>query len=339
MYFICCSRDCLAKFYLRVVYFQQLVLTWPLIYLLHASTDLSRRTRIGCILLLSCFSFLTPFVWSLDPHLVFYSLPFRMWEFGVGALAAEIHQQFLSLSSSFRSDITNLGSLAFVYAAVCTNPVIDLPRPWSLLPVLSTMIILLGASDSLVGRILSLRIFTDLGNMSFSLCLVFWPALALAQTVTTITVWNIGLVMVAVLPLAWSFCKYVEQPVQHKLIRSHWFLFCVGLLACLCIGAAVVGKIANPPPSDSVISVLSPTLVSPPPIVILVCFVIIYLDFFLFHSSCSFFFNFTIGNYDKSANTCQDSQLYNRPQILPLSLLPHQSVLLASKLLKSKLAV
>ena len=162
----------------------------------------------------------TPFTTGAAPLWSFFWLPTRAWELGLGALLA------LGAFGSFRAGrVANLVACAGGGAIVLSMVFLSAASPFpGLLPVcLGTMLILWtgGATgrNTIVSKILGLRLLVGIGLISYSLYLWHWPPLVLARLWMSSTILPLPLALscicVSVLA-AWASWRWVETPFRNR---------------------------------------------------------------------------------------------------------------------------
>lgn len=198
---------------------EQFYLVVPLLMVL---IDRFRRNWLFPAIAAICAVSLACAIWALPSHpeIVFYTLPARAWELGLGVLLAIAQQQRrLPPVRACAAELAGAAGIAMVLAPMfLLTHATPFPGASAVPPVVGT-VILLAASDSWVNRkILSLGAATFLGRISYSLYLWHWPLLALARAVygtrlpPTITAALLGLSL-AVAVLSYRF---IEQPFRRS---------------------------------------------------------------------------------------------------------------------------
>jgi peptidoglycan/LPS O-acetylase OafA/YrhL len=105
----------------------------------------------------------------------FYLLHARAWELLAGSVLAFVH--FKEYKLGFLDEMPALPALvAILFSFHYFDEKTLHPGPWTLLPVLSTLVIINSRNvDSSVNRLLSYRLFVKIGLISYSLYLVHQP--------------------------------------------------------------------------------------------------------------------------------------------------------------------
>lgn len=159
--------------------------------------------------------------WAADsaPTANFFLLPTRGWEILMGAFAA------FYLARSARAEVPlwlanvlSLSGLGLIGVAVFLfDDITPFPSLWALAPTLGTLLIILFANaETLVGKLLSLRLLVLMGLISYSAYLWHQPLLAFARhyTLSHLTLdWQISLIALTFV-LAYFSWKYVETPFR-----------------------------------------------------------------------------------------------------------------------------
>lgn len=206
---------------------EQFYLIWPFVLwaLLSrkATSDQARRRRlVSGVAVVSGVSLLAC-IWLTDraqPQ-AFFGMPFRAWEFGLGALVA-----FGAAGArSTRDPVPNRGfvllgwiGLALVVAAATQlNEGQAFPGVLALLPAIGTALILLAIcrSSSALNRFLAVAPLARLGDLSYSWYLWHWPLLVWFDVQWPQHGWMLTAVAILMsLALAQLSLSWVENPVR-----------------------------------------------------------------------------------------------------------------------------
>ena len=161
--------------------------------------------------LLLCFALL-----PTKPGAVFYLLPTRAWELGLGSLGVLALEGSVAGAWLARLFWPALAALLVVpfFPTGAPHPGLD-----ALIVCTATLVVLL-RRHPVLNRGWPARGLAHLGDISYSLYLVHWPLLAFAANawVSPVPGWvRAGLVVVAV-ALAWALYRWVEDPVRRASI-------------------------------------------------------------------------------------------------------------------------
>lgn len=181
------------------------------------------------------------------PAFTFYMLPTRAWELLAGALVAWwLHQNPRQFPASIAQLGSLLGMLMVLAALVFIDKTTRFPGFSALLPVVGTVLILLFASPhTLTGRLLSHKLLTSVGLISYSAYLWHQPLFAFARhnTLTTPSMSQMALLSLLALLLAWFSWKFVEAPFRQKQRFSRRQIFgFAGIGSLFFIGVAILGQ-------------------------------------------------------------------------------------------------
>lgn len=212
---------------------EQFYLLWPLgLTLLFLIARGRRMLVLAGIVALAGVSFtsgvlLTP----LDQPAAFFLLPQRAWELLVGAaVGALLLQEKVRLAEWVRAFGGWLGLALILLAALTFDDQTPFPGSAAILPTLGTaLVILCGGGGSFMGgpgRVLSVKPMQFIGLISYSLYLVHWPLLVIAQASIgeqnpLRLVQRVILGIVVAVPLAWLLFRFVEAPMRApRLLRG-----------------------------------------------------------------------------------------------------------------------
>lgn len=174
-----------------------------------------------------------------NPASAFYLLPARAWELLIGALIA-----FYSLSKwnrRFSTPIANLGSLLGLL--LISSAIFGFNKDnaftgfYMLIPTLgAALIIVFATQETLVGKLLSLKLLVAIGLISYSAYLWHWPLFVFARYKLLPQVPShetFGILAIASLVLGYITWKLIETPFRNRQKIS------VGMVAACAISANI----------------------------------------------------------------------------------------------------
>lgn len=172
----------------------------------------------------------------------FYGMPFRAWEFGLGALVALRPRELPAPRSA--SWLGWLGLLMLLGSAMLIPPTAVFPGAWALLPAGGAALLLLGlharGPSCLLTRGFSVPPLVRLGDLSYSWYLWHWPLLVWTKTwLPQPAAWQTALVLLVSLLVAWLSLHLVENPVRRA--RGRWAAPWPSIILALLSSAAVAG--------------------------------------------------------------------------------------------------
>lgn len=193
---------------------EQFYLTFPLILL--ACARFGRVWLIRITMMIAALSFVAS-VWMTghDQASAFYLLPFRGWEFLLGALLAlGMHEPLRSGLSRAAAGIAGLALIAV--AVFAFDDMTIFPGVAALIPCGGTLLLLLAGRDSPTGKLLSIAPLTFIGRISYSIYLWHWPLIVFVnyQNIGRLTVWeNLGLAAISIV-IGYLSWRFVEMPFR-----------------------------------------------------------------------------------------------------------------------------
>ena len=203
---------------------EQFYLFWPAI--LGLGYLLVRRSRRGLFVLMTLLvvaSFVFS-VWQLQQSQpwAFFSLPSRAWELGVGGLLAFALSKGARLAQGAPVAILGwVGLLGLLALAALYNESTVFPGVNALLPVLATAALIAGCTAAhglSPARVLSIGPMQWFGKISYSLYLVHWPILMLAQAAIglqePLLPLSKAMLALASIPVAYFLYLLVENPAR-----------------------------------------------------------------------------------------------------------------------------
>ena len=153
---------------------------WPAALVLLARFNFPHKyqlffSTVGVTSLIACEYWL-----PRDASAVFYLAPFRFFEFAIGALC--ISAETRRPASSLWLEPTALIGLAAVVGSIITiTPQTPLPGIYSLVPCLGAALVIYAGPTARVNLLLTNKIATGLGLISYSLYLCHWPIIVFAR--------------------------------------------------------------------------------------------------------------------------------------------------------------
>ena len=224
---------------------EQFYLVAPLLAL--ALRSLSPRGRAATMVLFFAAAFaFTLALQRMTPSAAFYLMPARLFEFLLGAVLAE--DWLPRVRRRWAAESLAAGAFAGLLFSLTRFPM-SAPHPgWpTLVPCLATAVLIHCGADAsrrtATAALLSARLPTAVGRVSYSLYLYHWPILVLARyaLLPTALPWRLGEGLLLVVLSAASY-RFVEQPfratgsVWHR--RAPWLLSggAAALAAC-CVPA------------------------------------------------------------------------------------------------------
>ncbi|MFT6906135.1 MAG: peptidoglycan/LPS O-acetylase OafA/YrhL [Oleiphilaceae bacterium] len=146
---------------------------------------------------------------------VFYLMPFRVFEFSIGAIMVWLirYQPKSNLCLEFLS-ISALGMI--LYAVFTFDESTIFPYYNALLPCVGTALLILCAKVKYTNKLLSNPVSVNLGLISYSLYLVHWPIFVFYSyfKMGELLFLDKVLIRVASILLAYLLCRYVERPFR-----------------------------------------------------------------------------------------------------------------------------
>ncbi len=146
----------------------------------------------------------------------FYGPLSRAWEFAAGALLALLISKRSVIAPRWFAIAGWLGLVGLGCSLVVISETTPFPGTWTLVPVFSTVLLLMAGSHSslFTTRVLSSRPLTYLGDRSYSIYLWHWPFIVFALLLWPNTWWvGPAAVVVSLIPALASY-KWVENPLR-----------------------------------------------------------------------------------------------------------------------------
>ncbi len=199
---------------------EQFYLLYPVGFLI--LTRFFKRWALACVLFVAFLSFAFA-QWAAykQPNFAFYFLPARIWELLVGASIALI--LMANRGKKFRRGLREIYAGLGLFMVACSVFLFDrftpFPGMFALAPTLgAALIIVFAERDTWIGRLLSLKIFVQIGLVSYSAYLWHQPIFAFARlkSLETLTTYSPAVLLLATFGLAFFTWRFIETPLRNS---------------------------------------------------------------------------------------------------------------------------
>ena len=190
-----------------------------------------------------------------SPSAAFYLLPTRAWELMIGALVAFYYTEhnIKKHRHSFSQIFSLIGLALITYAIVAYNNQTPFPSIYALAPTLgAALIIVFSTKDTLVGKLLSSKLFVGVGLISYSAYLWHQPMFAFARhrSLDEPSLWLMCALAIAALPLSYLTWRFVERPFRNKHTFNRKQVFIFAFIGSFMFGGVgLIGHITNGSPN------------------------------------------------------------------------------------------
>ncbi len=154
----------------------------------------------------------------------FYWFPFRIFEFGIGALLAYLPNLLSESKKTLGNTIFLLGLVLCIAPAMLLNEHSLFPYYNALFPAVGAGLMIFSGAASIIARIVfEHRVVIFLGKISYSLYLVHWPLIVYYKALYGLELDNIDQILLfwAMLFMAVVLNKTIETPLRYASIWTH----------------------------------------------------------------------------------------------------------------------
>lgn len=187
---------------------------WPLVFLLRRFP----RFVFPAIAIGAAASFGLNLVFASKTHdTIFYPLPFRAFEFAIGALMVWIEQRKLKSDIAFEA-MTVIGLALITLPMLIYTRSTPFPTYNALAPCVGTAILIYAGEARYTGVLLRNRLSVGIGLISYSLYLIHWPIIVFYRyyTLTPLTISEQSTLAILSLTAALAMYWFIECPFRRR---------------------------------------------------------------------------------------------------------------------------
>jgi peptidoglycan/LPS O-acetylase OafA/YrhL len=232
---------------------EQYYLLFPILLLLIWRLSKRRIVGIGILVVIALISLAAAQWGSRDePIGNFFLLPTRGWELLIGALVACF--LFAKDHSKIATTVTCqafslLGMFMIIYAVFAFDKRIPFPSLYTLIPTIGTGLLILFANEqTMVGKVLGVKVLVGIGLISYSAYLWHYPLFAFARHRSIEKPSEVLLIALAAsaLLLAYLTWRWIETPFRNKQRIGRNKVVVIGFLcSCVLVGIGLGGYIKS----------------------------------------------------------------------------------------------
>ena len=220
---------------------EQFYFIWPLLIVLTFTLFKKGGWWFLVILFLASLMLSNLYV-DTDPSLTFYLLPFRFFEFLMGAFCIRLEKNALK-SWLFDELFVLTGTTLVFLSAIFYTGRTPMPSFISLVPCGGTMLIILGKRSRYLKYVFDNPLSTIIGKTSYSIYLLHWPIIVLYKYYTLNELdAEVKLILLGTtLILAYMLWRFIENPLRYSEFKLHsldgvwlWMPIAMGSITLVC---------------------------------------------------------------------------------------------------------
>ena len=228
---------------------EQFYIVFPIICTLVWSIFKRSSRAIGVCVLVITLGSLILCLYTPDNSQRFYFPLSRFWELGIGIIIAYAESFYQlntkNLDKNIRNGLSVLGLLMIVVSFFFYDTQIKTPGLFSLLPTLGAALLIFANDDAVINRsLLSWKLMTFIGLISYSLYLWHWPLIAyLTIVMPKAPQWYYGIALLMSFPISVLVYSLIENPIRR--IKSKTFIvygLIFTLVVCITLGQLIKRK-------------------------------------------------------------------------------------------------
>ena len=208
---------------------EQFYLFWPL--LLVVLYKFKKQYLHFFILVIAIISIVLGEIYiANNPSAVFFLIPFRMFEFLLGASCIWLEKYFFNKKTYILESLFFIGLVLIVYSSVKFDHFTRMPGVLSLVPCVGTMFIIVAGKAPKLSWVLKNNVVETIGKASYSIYLIHWPIIVYYKywTLSDLSLSNqisIGLSSIVAGLLMWHFIEntFRYRKSKKSKIDPIWF--------------------------------------------------------------------------------------------------------------------
>ncbi len=231
-YFAVGEPDSPLRHYWSLSVEEQFYFAWPVVIaaialvavFLGASAHSRRMAIAGSMVVITTVSYIYAIIKTQsDPGIAYFSTLTRAWEIGVGALLALFSHRLSAIPNSLRLLLSWTGLLVIAAGAfLISGENNGFPGPWATIPVVGAALVIAAGTGAYYHypKILSNRVSTYIGDLSFSLYLWHWPVIVILAAFMDIDEYYYLSAVLIISGLSIGAYHLIEDPIR----KSNWLL-------------------------------------------------------------------------------------------------------------------
>ncbi|MCF6764279.1 acyltransferase [Thiotrichales bacterium 19S3-7] len=156
---------------------EQFYILWPLLLVLISLIARKKWLPLYIVLIGLISLSLNVVFGNTHPYAIYYLMPFRIFEFCIGALMVWVIK--LKSNNLIRELLLIIAIILILYSAIVYNENTLFPSYYALLPCIGSAMVIYAGNANYLGKLFNNPLSKGLGLISYSLYLVHWPFIVL----------------------------------------------------------------------------------------------------------------------------------------------------------------
>lgn len=201
---------------------EQFYLFWPILIVFFFKKQ--NASKLLLFISISFFISLLLSVYNINEKLsIFYLLPFRVFEFCIGAIVVWLMQLKVT-NETLKELMAIVGYICILCPVFTYTNQSVFPSYNALLPCFGTAVLIYSGDANYFGLLLRNKLLVGIGLISYSLYLIHWPLIIFYKyylDIKSLDLFAQSFLFAAAIVIAYCMYRYIEQPFRNQHVKSN----------------------------------------------------------------------------------------------------------------------